>query len=334
MLERLRQLHRRGNSAGMTPMEQMAALQASTAMHLLHAGANMLMMQSGILAAAAASPVPAAVPFMPPAGECPTCFPNIDAEPQVGSVTVPMGGVASGLVATAPKRGKVPAEVAQRAITSAAIVMPKSVTIAPDKANVAVRTVTLGGSGTRTSAVTIGGAEVLPFRHFEGNLGHKPVIAMEVLDAPPKSYPDCLRNQYGDLLKDPAAWARHLVEKLGAEVVSVRLNATHPDNGDVSPEAAGDIVKSVLGAVGVPIIVTGCSHYEKNNALMKHIASTFAGENLLLNWVETDNYKTIAATVMAYKHCVVAQTPIDVNMCKQLEYPADHHGRARRDHRG
>ena len=51
---------------------------------------------------------------------------------------------------------------------------------------------------------------------------------------------------------------------------------------------------------------------------MKHIASTFAGENLLLNWVETDNYKTIAATVMAYGHCVVAQTPIDVNMCKQL----------------
>ena len=76
--------------------------------------------------------------------------------------------------------------------------------------------------------------------------------------------------------------------------------------------------RDILGAVGVPLIVTGCSHYEKNNALMKHIASTFAGENLLLNWVETDNYKTIAATVMAYNHCVVAQTPIDVNMCKQL----------------
>jgi acetyl-CoA decarbonylase/synthase, CODH/ACS complex subunit delta len=141
---------------------------------------------------------------------------------------------------------------------------------------------------------------------------------MEVLDAPPKSYPDCLRNAYGDLLKDPVAMARHLVNNLGAEIISVRLATTHPDNGDMSPEAAGNIVKDVLGAVGVPLIVTGCSHYEKNNAVMKHIASTFAGENLLLNWVETDNYKTIAATVMAYNHCVVAQTPIDVNMCKQL----------------
>ncbi len=38
----------------MTAMQQMAALQASTAMHLLHAGANMLLMQSGVLAAGCA----------------------------------------------------------------------------------------------------------------------------------------------------------------------------------------------------------------------------------------------------------------------------------------
>jgi acetyl-CoA synthase len=297
---------------GMTAAQQVAALQASTAMHLLHAGANLLLMQSGLFAAAAAA-VPSYAPATP-AGECPTCFPNIDEEPPSGAVTIPMGGP----TAVAPKRGKAGGDAVQRPITSAAIVLPTAVTIEPDKANVAIRTVTLGGSGTRTSAVTIGGAEVLPFRHYEGNLGHKPVIVMEVLDALPKTYPDALRNQYGDLVKDPAAWARHVVEKLGTEVISLRLSTTHPDNGDISPEAAGDIVKSVLGAVGVPLIITGCSHYEKNNAVMKHIASTFAGENLLLNWVETDNYKTIAATVMAYKHCVVAQTPIDVNMCKQL----------------
>ena len=210
-----------------------------------------------------------------------------------------------------------PAEM-QKPFASAVIVLPKSVTLAPEKANLAVRAVTLGGSGTRTSAVTIGGAEVLPFRHFEGNVGRKPVVAMEVLDRPPKSYPGLLRDAYGDLLKDHAAMARYLVEKLGAEVISVRLATAHPDNGNISPQAAGNIVKEVLSAVGVPLIVTGCSHFEKNNALMKHIASAFAGENLLLNWVETDNYKTIAATVMAYGHCLVAQTPIDVNMCKQL----------------
>jgi acetyl-CoA synthase len=244
------------------------------------------------------------------------------AEPPAGPTPTAKLSVAAGAVQTTPPLAKPaaapPLAGTEKTFASAAIVLPNSVTLTPEKANAAIRTVTLGGTGTRTSAVTIGGAEVLPFRHFEGNVGRKPVVAMEVLDAPPKSYPDLLRNAYGDLLKDPAAMARYLVEKLGAEVISVRLATAHPDNGDISPQAAGDIVKEVLSAVGVPVIVTGCSHYEKNNTLMKHIASTFAGENLLLNWVETDNYKTIAATVMAYGHCVVAQTPIDVNMCKQL----------------
>ncbi|MGB8886398.1 MAG: acetyl-CoA decarbonylase/synthase complex subunit alpha/beta [Candidatus Korobacteraceae bacterium] len=298
---------------GMTPMQQMAVLQASTAMHLLHAGANMLLMQTGMLAAAAPA-------YAPVADSCPRCFP-VDEEPQEQArvaVVTPIDAGTKPAASKRPSKADLQSEEIERPITSAAIVLPKSVTVAPDKANVTVRTITLGGSGTRTSSVVLGGADVLPFRHYEGNVGHKPVVAMEVLDSPPKSYPDLLRNAYGDLLKDPKAMARHLVEKLGAEIISVRLATCHPDNGDVSPEAAGDIVKDILGAVGVPVIVTGCSHYEKNNALMKHIASTFAGENLLLNWVETDNYKTIAATVMAYGHCVVAQTPIDVNMCKQL----------------
>ena len=43
---------------GMTPMQQMAVLQASTAMHLLHAGANMLLMQTGMLASAAPAYAP------------------------------------------------------------------------------------------------------------------------------------------------------------------------------------------------------------------------------------------------------------------------------------
>jgi len=51
---------------------------------------------------------------------------------------------------------------------------------------------------------------------------------------------------------------------------------------------------------------------------MKTIAQGCAGENLLLNWVETDNYRTIAGAAMAYGHTVVAQSPIDVNMSKQL----------------
>jgi acetyl-CoA decarbonylase/synthase complex subunit delta len=203
-------------------------------------------------------------------------------------------------------------------MASASIVVPQAFTVPPEKINVTIRTVTLGGTGTRTSKLEIGGAAALPFRHFEGDVGRACAIALEVFDAPPRNYPASLREAYGALLDDPAAMAKHCVEKLGADAISIRLAATHPDQGDRSPEQAAEVVGAVLKAVGVPIIVTGPNHFEKNNAVMKHIAATFAGENLLLNWVETDNYKTIAAAAMGYHHAVVAQTPIDVNMAKQL----------------
>ncbi len=51
---------------------------------------------------------------------------------------------------------------------------------------------------------------------------------------------------------------------------------------------------------------------------MKEIAKAFAGENLVLNWAEQDNYKTLAGAALAYGHTLIAQSPIDVNIAKQL----------------
>lgn len=280
-------------SVDATPEQQLAALQASTALNLLTAGANMLLMYSG-----AFGPMPAPV--------------------QVASVSVPAAPTVDIPAAEVAIAAPVKPETKVRKIESASILLPTTFTIPAESSSSVVRTVTLGGCGTRTSAVTLGGAAVLPFRHYEGNIGQTPVIAMEVFDKLPRNYPSSLRDAYGALLDNPAAMAQHCVDKLGAAVISVRLDAAHPDNGNVSPEACAEFVGNILKAVGVPIIVTGPSHYEKCNSVMKEVASRYAGENLLLNWVETDNYKTIAAAAMAYEHCVVTQTPIDVNMAKQL----------------
>jgi acetyl-CoA synthase len=286
VLEKLRDLPIRTQlEPGMTAQQQMAALQSSTAMHLLHAGTNMLLMYSGALGDVPAPVVPVAPP--------------------------PLAAIA---VEEPPPVEPEPAPPAP----SAVIVRPTTFSVPAEKISGQIRTVTLGGAGTRTSTLEIGGAAALPFRHFEGDTGHPAAIAMEVFDTPPKGLPDSLRSAYGGLLNDPAAMARHCVEKLGAQAISVRLWGAHPDNGNCSADDAVEVVRSVLKAVGVPIIVTGPSHFEKANAVLKQVAAVFAGENLLLNSVETDNYKTIAAAAMGYGHCVAAQTPIDVNMAKQL----------------
>jgi len=281
-----------------TPAEQMAALQMSTALSLLTAGANMLLMYSGALGA-----LPAAAPVVPatPLATLPSALPQETALPVTPAAPAPLAK---------------PARVKE--VASATITLPTAFTVPGEAYNLAVREVTLGGSGTRTSALVLGGAQVLPFRLYEGNTGRTPAIAMEVFDKVPRNYPNSLRASYGDLLNDPPKMAKYCVEELGAAAISIRLEGTHPDNGDASPEEAANLVQEVLKAVGVPIIITGPAHYEKNNTVQKHLASTFAGENLLLNWAETDNHKTLAAAAMGYGHCLIAQTPIDVNMAKQL----------------
>ncbi|MCP4606440.1 MAG: CO dehydrogenase/CO-methylating acetyl-CoA synthase complex subunit beta, partial [Proteobacteria bacterium] len=191
-----------------------------------------------------------------------------------------------------------------------------------DKVEVPLWTVTLGATaeqgGTRGHTVSVGGASAMPFHLWEGEMPHRPVVAMEVFDAVGDKYPKILRDIYGPMLETPADMARLCVEKYGADLISVRLDSTHPEKGDRSADDAVEIVKSVLEAVDVPLIVTGHSHFDKVNEVMKAVAQATVGENLLLNWAEQDNYRTIAAAALGYNHCLVAQSPIDVNIAKQL----------------
>jgi acetyl-CoA synthase len=191
-----------------------------------------------------------------------------------------------------------------------------------EKCEVPVRQVTLGATkeqgGTRGSTLTIGGADCMPFHLWEGAMPNRPLVAMEVFDAISEKYPVVLRSIYGDLLHSPARMAQVCVDQYGADLISVRLDGTHPEKGDRTPEDAVQLVRSVLAAVDVPLIITGHSSYEKNNEVFKAIAQACAGENLLFNWVEQDNYRTIAGAAIAYGHSVVSQSPIDVNIGKQL----------------
>ncbi len=182
--------------------------------------------------------------------------------------------------------------------------------------------VTLGATraegGSRGRSVTIGGASAMPFHLWEGAMPHRPAVALEVFDHIGERFPQELRGAWGALLQDPAAMARAAVEEHGAELVSVRLEGTHPEGAGRSVQQGVDLVGSVLEAVEVPLIVTGPSHFGRANELAKAVAQAFEGERLLFNWTEQDNYRTIAGAALAYGHRVVAQSPIDVNIGKQM----------------
>jgi acetyl-CoA synthase len=236
----------------------------------------------------------------------------------LGGAAVP-GLAAAAVAPLAVAEKKAPAGPTAQARLAAV----KTVKIRRETCEVPVCRVKLGATkaegGTRGRTYTIGGATCMPFHLWEGEMPNRPLVAMEVFDLVNEKYPAVLRGLYGDLLKDPVAMAKACVETFGADLISVRLEGTHPEKGNRSPEQSAELVKAILRAVDVPLIITGHNHFDKNNEVMKAVAQACAGENLLLNWVEQDNYRTIAGAAIAYGHSLVAQSPIDVNIAKQLK---------------
>lgn len=186
------------------------------------------------------------------------------------------------------------------------------------KTNIVTIGATKAEGGTRTSVITIGGDSALPFMHFEGETPNKPVIAMEVQSRNPEQWNAEVKAPFADVLSDPAAWAKKCVEQYGAEMIYLKLSGADPDLENHSPEQCAKITKDVLAAVGVPLIVVGCGNDEKDNQIMPVVAEATAGENLLIGVASQNNYKSVVAAAMVHKHTVIALTPCDINICKQL----------------
>jgi acetyl-CoA decarbonylase/synthase complex subunit delta len=194
------------------------------------------------------------------------------------------------------------------------------VEIPVEKWSGSVREVTLGssyGGGTRGSTVTVGGETALPFLGFEGAMPHKPALAVEVQDMRPDDWSPELLSVWGDALDDPATWAAKAVEA-GADLIALKLRSCHPDQGDRTCDDAVRTVDRVLAAVPVPLLVYGPGAADKDNEVLVAVAEKTKGEQLALGLCEDKNYRTIVAAALGNGHAVIAQTPIDVNLAKQL----------------
>ena len=185
----------------------------------------------------------------------------------------------------------------------------------------AVRTVTLGATaaegGTRTRTVTVGGEKALPFMRFEGDLPCRPVVAVEIKDHRPGEWSQLLLDVWGQAANDPASWAK-AAEAAGADLIALSLSPVGADGQTTSAEFAVSAVKAVLAATGLPLIVYAPDQAELDNELLVAVAEAAQGERLALGICEDKNYRTIVATAIANGHLVIARSPMDVNLAKQL----------------
>lgn len=172
--------------------------------------------------------------------------------------------------------------------------------------------------GKGKKAVTVGGESCYPFYLFEGDMPNKPKIAMEIWDMEPTGWAEAAKKPFGDVLKDPAAWAKKCVKDFGADMIVLQLKSTDPNDKDASPDDAVKTVKKVLKAIDVPLLIWGTGNVQKDGEVLKKISESCQGENLCLGPVEEKNHKGVGASAMGYGHTLISSSPIDVNLAKQI----------------
>jgi acetyl-CoA decarbonylase/synthase complex subunit delta len=172
--------------------------------------------------------------------------------------------------------------------------------------------------GKGDKAVTVGGETAYPFYLFEGEMPHAPRIAMEVYDAPPEEWPEAALEPFAGVTDDPVAWASKCINDYGAEMICLQLASTDPNGLDRGADEAAQVVKKVADAIDVPLIVWGTANHEKDIEVFRSVAEVCHGQNLVIGPVEEGDHKQIGAAAIGYQHTVVASSPIDINLAKQL----------------
>lgn len=166
--------------------------------------------------------------------------------------------------------------------------------------------------------VPLGGQNAYSFHTFEGSFPNKPKMALDVWDFDPGAdFPSALAEAFKGVMGDPGAWAKKCVE-YGADMVVLHLKSSDPNDQNTGPAEAIANVQKVVDAVDVPIIVFGVDNKDKDVETLSAVAEKFANKNLILGPVTDKNYKQIGAQALAYGHSVIARSPIDVNLAKQL----------------
>ena len=206
--------------------------------------------------------------------------------------------------------------------TKPAALMQQTFTLPIENYSSSITDVKLGATksegGTRGRSLTLGGEKSPAFYTFESPIIHKPVVTLDVFDMEvPLS--KAVKMHVKEVMGDPAAWAKLAVEKFGADMVTIHLISIDPLLKDASAKSTLKTIENVMQAVDVPLVIGGCGDPEKDTALFEEVSQAFPGERFLLSSFTRDmNIENIAKLAKKNNHAVLAFTPMDLNMAREL----------------
>ena len=164
---------------------------------------------------------------------------------------------------------------------------------------------------------TIGGEKVPPFYNFLGldkRNPNPPLVTYDVFDMGSKMMlPKPIKQEYGEVLGDPAEWAKFAVNKFGAESITFHSLEIDPAMGDAPVKQSVKYLEEILQAVDVPVII-GCSgNKEKDVELFKATAAATESEVLMLSAADKATWEEVIPLAVKYDHNCLLWTSLDLN---------------------
>ena len=172
--------------------------------------------------------------------------------------------------------------------------------------------------GKGQKSIKIGGENILPFHYFDQGSNPNPArFALEMLDMKPEDWSEHLIEPFRDVISDPVKWANRC-QDLGADAVSLFLVSTDPAVKDAPADEAAALAKEVAEAINVPLIVYGSGDDKKDAEVLPKVAEVCDGMNLLIGPVLKENYEVVGKALLDHGHIAIAQSPLDINLLKEL----------------
>jgi len=174
--------------------------------------------------------------------------------------------------------------------------------------------------GVLTSDKLVGGESGLPFMSLESGSNSKPSVSIEILMNIPNNYPKVLTEAWDKCLdnciNNPVQWAIEAV-KTGIDFLTVKFNISDENNVENEVKKACLLLDEVQNAVDIPLILTGTGKREIDPLLFTELAK-IALRPCIIGPIDEDTYKAVIPVLKEFSHTVIARTPIDINLAKEL----------------
>ena len=163
----------------------------------------------------------------------------------------------------------------------------------------------------------VGGGAAFPLHGFDGALPNPPRVCVEVWDAAPEDWSPELAEVFGDVYDDAFAWAERAAS-LGADALYLRLKSADSHGAREQLLEVARRARRIVEAADLPSFVIGCGDPDVDRVLLPLVGAECAGHRVALGNAENGTYRDVGWAAAASGHAVVAYTPMDVSLAKQL----------------